>query len=56
MIDKAGVGDGQTPYVHEYELKALLTALKELYKETLKLTPLFLLYTYTLLCLSLIHI
>ena len=46
--------DGQTPYVNEYELKALLTALKELYKEPLKPTPLFLPYTYTLLGLLLL--
>ena len=37
MVYRDGVRDGQTPYVNEYELKARLAALKELYKEALKI-------------------
>ena len=37
MAYRDGVGNGQTPYVNEYELKARLAALKELYKEALKM-------------------
>lgn len=37
IVYRDGVGDGQIPYVHDYELNALLTALKELYNEPPKL-------------------
>ena len=37
MAYRDGVGDVQTPYVDEYERKARLAALKELYREAPKL-------------------
>ena len=37
MAYRDGVSDGQTPYVNEYELKARLAALKELYMEPPKM-------------------
>ena len=46
MIDKSGVGDGQIPYVNEYELKARMAALKEQYKEPAKTNPVMLNTTY----------
>ena len=37
MFYRDEVGDGQSPYVNEYELKPLMATLKELHKEPPKL-------------------
>ena len=39
MTYSDGGGDGQTPYVNEYELKAHLAVSKKLYQEPAKTDP-----------------
>ena len=46
MTYRDGVGDGQIPYVNEFELKARMAALKEQYKELAKTNPVMLNTTY----------